>query len=220
MLGRSEEAIGCYDKALAIDSRATSAWGNKGIALGAMGRHEEALTCHDQALQIDPRDARAWRNKGNALGNLKRYQDALVCFQEAQKLGDPTAAKCVDRCRRQLKSDEDLFERGYALQGGGNNEEAIRCYDAALAIDESNPVIWLNKGVCLLHLNRAQQALECFNRSLALKPDTPEAWINKGATLGELGRHQEALDCFMQAKRQGLPQADRAIAICRRNLGL
>jgi tetratricopeptide (TPR) repeat protein len=218
MLGRGDEAIRCYDQALAIDSKNKSALSNKGITLVALGRHTEAIECYDKALRIDPRDARAWRSKGNALGNLKRYQDALVCFQEAQKLGDPTAAKFVDQCRRHLKSDEDLFERGYALQGAGNNEEAIRCYDVALATDEINPIIWLNKGVCLVNLNRAQQAIECFNRSLYLKPDTAEAWINKGAALGELGMHQEALDCFRQAKRLGLPQADRAIAICLRHL--
>ena len=111
MLGRSEDAIACYDKALAIDSRATGAWGNKCIALGAMGRHEEAVACADKGLQIDPRDVKAWFNKGCALGNLKRYQDALGCFQEAQKLGDPNAAKFVERCQRQLKSDEvPLFD--------------------------------------------------------------------------------------------------------------
>ena len=102
MLGRSEDAIDCYDKVLAIDSRATSALGNKCIALGAMGRNEEALSCADKWLQIDPRDVKAWFTKGCALGKLKRYQDALVCYQEAQKLGDPSATKFVDRCRLNL----------------------------------------------------------------------------------------------------------------------
>ena len=107
ILGRSTEAIGCYDKALAIDSRNAGVWGNKAITLGRLGRHEEALTCCDKALQCDPRNVKAWSDKGTALGSLDRYQEAIVCFQEAQKLGDPTAARKVEHCRRLLQSDED-----------------------------------------------------------------------------------------------------------------
>jgi serine/threonine protein kinase len=37
-LGRSEEALTCYDEALKINLRYAEAWTNKGVALGALGR--------------------------------------------------------------------------------------------------------------------------------------------------------------------------------------
>ena len=54
-LGRKEEAIACYDRALEIEPRYAHAWNNKGIALSALGRKEEAIACYDRALEIDPR---------------------------------------------------------------------------------------------------------------------------------------------------------------------
>ena len=52
-LGRNEEAISCYDKALGIDPRYTIAWNNKGIAFHILGRHEEAIGCFNKALAIN-----------------------------------------------------------------------------------------------------------------------------------------------------------------------
>jgi len=105
-MGRHAEALQCFDQAVGLDPRDMKLWCNRGVALKALDRLDEAVTCYDRALQIDPRDVKTWLNKGSALGILKRYQDALACFQEAHKLGDPTAAKYVEQCRRLLQPDE------------------------------------------------------------------------------------------------------------------
>ena len=44
-LGRFEEAIVCFDKALAIEPRYGHAWSNKGVVLYLLGRNHEALKC-------------------------------------------------------------------------------------------------------------------------------------------------------------------------------
>lgn len=59
-MGRFEEAIQCYDKALELDPRYATAWYNKGNNLNAMSRYEEAVFCYDKALELDPCDFRAW----------------------------------------------------------------------------------------------------------------------------------------------------------------
>ena len=81
-------------------------WIKKVIAVNESGRLADAVECYNRALQITLRDATIWRRKGNTLGNLKRYQDALRCFEQAQKLGDPTAGRFVEQCRRMLKASE------------------------------------------------------------------------------------------------------------------
>jgi len=57
MLGRVDryqEAIQCYDKALAIDPKNTGAWNNKGLALTKSGCYQEAHECFDKSLAIMP----------------------------------------------------------------------------------------------------------------------------------------------------------------------
>ena len=56
-LGRTDEALACYDQALKINPRYAEAWSNKGNALGALGRTEEVIACYNEALKINPRHA-------------------------------------------------------------------------------------------------------------------------------------------------------------------
>ena len=94
-LGRYEEAIVYFDKALEIDPNDTMALYNKGTALLALGRSEEAIVCFDKAIQINPLDADSWHKKGMALwfevcevGDDKKGKEASRCFKEAIQL-DP-----------------------------------------------------------------------------------------------------------------------------------
>ena len=103
-LGDTEGCMQALEVVLKRNPKDADVWKTKGNILDTIGQREDAIRAYDQALQITPRDATIWRNKGNTLGNLKRYQDALRCFEEAQKLGDPTAAKFVEQCRRMLKN--------------------------------------------------------------------------------------------------------------------
>ena len=66
-LGRYDEAIQYYDKALQIDPNDTVALNNKGVALSDLDRYDEAIQNYDKALQIDPNYTDALNNKGNAL---------------------------------------------------------------------------------------------------------------------------------------------------------
>ena len=196
---RHAEALQCFDKAVALDPKDMKSWCNRGVALKALGRLGEAVASYDKALQIDPRDAKTWFNKANTLAAQERYQDALVCFQEADKLGDQNAAKYVEQCRSLLRKDEDHFERGFAFYQAGNFEEAIHCYDAALAVDASNPDIWINRGAAMLGLERDADALACFEKALSIRPDNATAWNNKGRVLLSLERFKEALAAFDRA---------------------
>jgi tetratricopeptide (TPR) repeat protein len=184
-LGRHEEAISCHDKALAIDSRYTSAWCNKGSSLSALGRREEALRCYDQALVTDPRYAMAWNNKGFALGELGRREEAISCYDQALAL-DPRSALTWNN-------------KGVSLAALGRREEAINCYDQALALDPRDAAVWNNKGNALATLGRHGEAITCYDQALAIDPRFAAAWNSKGLALHNLGRREEALACYDQA---------------------
>ena len=119
-LGRQEEAIRCYDKALEIEPRAPQAWNNKGSALSALDRNEDALRCYDKALAIDPRFSMAVVNKGRSLHILGNREEALRCFDQALSLESRTAGTWQGK--------------GAVLATMGQHADAVACFDKALAI--------------------------------------------------------------------------------------
>jgi tetratricopeptide (TPR) repeat protein len=58
--GQPEQAIACFDKALAMDSRMARAWFGKGEVLFGLGREEDAKSCFDKAMKIDPQCVAEW----------------------------------------------------------------------------------------------------------------------------------------------------------------
>ena len=62
-LGRYNEAINLYDKALAIKPNLVNALYAKGIALDSLGRDNEAISLDDKASTIDPNNTAALTNK-------------------------------------------------------------------------------------------------------------------------------------------------------------
>ena len=87
-LGRREEALECYDKAIEIDPKDAATLFNKGLVLGRLDRHEEAVECYDKALEIDPKDVATLYWKGRALGRLGRHKEAVECYDKAVEI-DP-----------------------------------------------------------------------------------------------------------------------------------
>jgi tetratricopeptide (TPR) repeat protein len=184
-LGRNEEAIRCYDKALELDPRYVAAWNNKGVSLKSLGRNEEAIRCLDKALELDPRDVYAWNNKGNSLNSLGRNEEAIRCYDQALKL-DPRDVSAWNN-------------KGGNLVSLGCYDEALRCLDQALELDPRDPDAWNNKGLSLQSLNRYEEAIRCYDQAMELDPRYINAWNNKGAILESIGRKEEAIRCFDKA---------------------
>src|SRR5271157_4504806 len=70
VLGRYDEALKAYDKAIEVNPHLVAAWYHKGYALDDLGKHEEALKAYDKAIEINPHLAEAWYHKGNSLYRL------------------------------------------------------------------------------------------------------------------------------------------------------
>ena len=73
----------------------STAWYNKGVALGSLGRNKEAIVCFDEAIKLDPEDSTAWYNKGVALDLLENYDCLLYTSpspRDRQKSRMPSSA--------------------------------------------------------------------------------------------------------------------------------
>ncbi len=181
-LGKYDEALACFDKALALEPRYANAWSNKGIALYYLGRNQEALQCFEKALNIDPSNAMAWGNAGNVLSTLGRHEDAIRCCDRALAIEprDPTTWN----------------NKGNAHHALGRYEEAIGCYDKAIAADHRDARGWYNKGGSLRALGRHSEAIQCYTKSLSINPQSASACYSKAESEYELKQWREAISSY------------------------
>jgi serine/threonine protein kinase len=184
VLGYYKEAIRCFNQALELNPRFTTAWNNKGNSLHNLGRNEEASHCFDQALELDPRDAAAWNNKGTSLHNLGRYEEAIRCYDQALELDPHNVAA--------------WYNKGASLDDLIRYEEAVHCYDQALELDPRFVDAWNNKGLSLHNLGRYEEAIHCFDQALELNPHDVNTWYNKALAEDQLSLLKEAAHSYQQ----------------------
>jgi tetratricopeptide (TPR) repeat protein len=213
-LGRNEEALTSYARALALY--------NRGNALAAIERFEDAITSYAQAVALRPNYAAALLNRAQVLQKLERTREALASFDLALALapGNANAFNMRGNAHYALKSfaaalaDYDRAavlrgdaapihnNRGNALRELGRHQESLAAFDRAIALKPDYAEAYNNRGNALLELNRLAEAVAGYDRALVLKPDFADALVNRGSALHHLGRNDEALASF-----------DRAIAL-------
>ena len=125
--GKYEEAIMCFDKALAINPKYARVWRDKGYALNHLGRYEDALTCFDEALGLDPTSAHAWSQKGYALLNLNRFEDAIACFEKALDI-NPHFEEAITykKDAEEQLVERVILQRGYEILPNNDIRFGIR----------------------------------------------------------------------------------------------
>lgn len=101
------------------------------------------------------------------------------CYESAlAKLGTPSAiAVCSAALDDQDLAPNDrvatLVNRGIVLMFGNRPVDASRDFDAALAIDASEPEAYLNKGVNAFRMGNSADAEALANRALELRTHKP-----------------------------------------------
>ena len=94
---------------------------------------------------------------------------------------------------------EEWNYKGISFDSLGRYEEAIRCFDQALELNERLADAWSNKGMSLGKLGRYGEAINCLEMALVIDPQNARAYSNYGICLNSLGRYEEAVRVLGQA---------------------
>lgn len=230
-LGKYEEAIACYDKAMELDPGLGGAPTNKGNIFYSLGKYHEAITYYDKSIKADPGYSLAWNNKGGALSALNKYEEAIAYYDKAIDI-DPEYAEAWDN-------------KGLALANLRRYDDALKCIDEALRLNPSLPQTqklkqsileklgmvssvdeiklesreYNTKGFDLYNLGKYEEAISYFDKAIALNPRDALAWVNKGTALGNLGKFQEAVKCYDKAleinPREALTWNNKGISLAK-----
>jgi tetratricopeptide (TPR) repeat protein len=69
-LGKYDESVQAYDKAIEISPKNADFWYDKGKSLSCQGNYEAAIKCYEEAIRLNPSFVDAWYQKGTAFKKL------------------------------------------------------------------------------------------------------------------------------------------------------
>tara|TARA_B100001057_G_scaffold86673_1_gene82604 strand:+ start:216 stop:2189 length:1974 start_codon:yes stop_codon:yes gene_type:complete len=184
-LGKLDEAMEAYDKALSIKPDYAEVLYNVGIALEENGKLDEAIEAYNKALASKPDFAEAYNNIGNALNEQGKPDEAIEAYNKA------------------LASKPDFAEAynnvGNALNEQGKLEEAIQALTKALDIQPDFAEAYNNMGNALNEQGKLVEAIQALTKALSIKPDYAEAYYNMGVVIKEQGKLDEAIKAYSKA---------------------
>jgi tetratricopeptide (TPR) repeat protein len=185
-LGRRDDALRVFDKAVQLKPDDASLWNNLGNACIESNRFADAIASFRRALAIDPAHWDSAYKAGVLLQQERRFDEALVCLDVCAKLRPDDAGT--------------LHMRAMALHGARRFEDALNDNRRAHALEPQNPYVANNLGRDLAELGRIEEALPWFDAALQTQPDLVAALNNKAFALTQLHRFDEAFATYGRAK--------------------
>lgn len=118
-LGRYQDAVALYDRALQQHPQSYRLWHERGLALAKLQRFEAALASYDRAYELCPQQRDLAHERGDTLLQLGRYAEAVESFDIFLQFAP--------------HSGHVLADRGYALMQLGDYKAALRSIEQALS---------------------------------------------------------------------------------------
>jgi Flp pilus assembly protein TadD len=169
-LGKKEEAIAHFQKAISIDNDA-EAHNNLGNILASQGKLDDAINQFRESIRVSPDDPTAYYNLGNALTRQGKMAEAADHFKEAVRLS-PLSAEFHNNL-------------GYVLILQGNEGEAITHFREAIILKPDYAGAYYNLGNALLLEKKIDEAIVSYREALRLNPDFTMAENNLKVALAQ-----------------------------------
>ncbi|PWW66891.1 tetratricopeptide repeat protein [Actinokineospora spheciospongiae] len=178
-LGRTDEALECFDQVIAADPNHPDHYIDRGNLLHTLGRDAEALADYDTAIRLGPPFPEAQYNRAELLLDLDEVDAALAVLDHVLDLDPDMVDARVNRAGIHLDRGDLTRARADAEHG--------------LAIDPDNAHLHLVVAQVLAEEDAHAAATAAFDRALAADPDLLGALVGRAASAHELGDNPAAL---------------------------
>ncbi len=203
MLGHYANVLRYAEKLLENDPKFSIVRYLQSNALRLQGNYPAALEEADKLLEIltaekEAADVPTLLVKADCLMRMGEYDAALATIDVALQLvkcGVPFSM--MRNPLREIHHDQTWCMRGLILTRLGKYEDALKCFNEALEIDE-NICALVNKGRLLLEKGNYDAALECFEETLVI--DYKYALQAKAVVLFHQGKLEEAEELFQKVE--------------------
>jgi tetratricopeptide (TPR) repeat protein len=182
-LGRLEEAVACYSRAIMRNPLNMLAHRDLNQLLYRLGDDAGFLSSYDEVSALYPEIGEIHFDKGNFLLLQQRYEAARDAFDRAARL-------LADRA-----APHDAL--GLVLANLKDYETALREHEIAVRMEPQNAQAWRNYAETLLKAGAPDDALRAAERSLGIDPDSQITIAIWGLALRLLSdpREEDLNDC-------------------------
>jgi Flp pilus assembly protein TadD len=184
-MGRFDEAIRDYDRAIALNPSYSKAFYDRGVAFNSMGQVDKALADFDRAITLDPFYVLSYNQRGLLYEN-KGFLDKAVSDYNNAISSNPL-------------SPEAYFNLGVLFGKSGSYEKAISHLSKAISINPDNADYYSNRGAIYSLNGQRELAMDDLNAALKLNRDMPAVYYNRGIIYLNTGRKELARADFRKA---------------------
>jgi tetratricopeptide (TPR) repeat protein len=117
-VGKADEAMTSYKRALEIDSTNVRALCNLGNSTYQLGRISDATSLYRKALKIDPKNQEALYNMGVAFADAQIYREAIRYWNKVVAI-DSTAV-VAQSAKSSIQVLQEFLDQQKAARPGGS----------------------------------------------------------------------------------------------------
>ncbi|XP_047392426.1 tetratricopeptide repeat protein 6-like isoform X2 [Sciurus carolinensis] len=152
-----------------------------GYNLQAQGKFQKAWNHFTIAIEVDPKNYLAYEGR------------AVVCLQMGNNFA---AMQDINAAIKINTTAEFITNRGVIHEFMGQKQNAMKDYQAAIALDPKYSLAYFNAGNIYLHHRQFSQAGDYFSKALKFDPEDDYALMNQAITNTILKKYEEAKENF------------------------
>lgn len=183
--GRPDQALRCFEQAVAASPGEFQAHQGRATALQALGDAAGAVDAFEKALGAAPGNAETLVALGNLARDLKAPEQAAGFFREAAHAEPGSAAA--------------ICGLAHALRDLERQEDAVELLQSAIQLDQGQPALWTTLGAVMADLEDHANAEVFLKEAMRLDPKDGASAGNLAEVLFADGRTDEARDAYRAA---------------------
>ncbi|MBU4072278.1 MAG: tetratricopeptide repeat protein, partial [Candidatus Thermoplasmatota archaeon] len=151
LAGASNDMLGYYDRAIALEPEFMIAHKNRAMLLFLARRDEETIEACKTVNEHWPDDNDTWTLRGIAYLRTGELSEAIRCFDSSLMIS--------------AKDSVTWMHKAQALVGMEKLAEALACFDKSLKLEPHNPEVLNGRGDALTRLGKIDLAVESYDRA-------------------------------------------------------
>lgn len=176
-MGRPQEAINDYTKAIEDDPGNHQAWLNRANALLDLRQFQRAIQDLDKAIELRPMEAKTYSSRGVAYAQMGQWANAEANFKRAVELNPGFA--------------EVYTNRGLMHFQRGNSQQAIADFEKYLTLVPDDHQIVFDIGNIYQSTGNDARAVEYYSRAIAMNP-SPAYYQKRAVSYERMGNGSAA----------------------------